>query len=182
MTHLTKINPGSNRNEDNNVATATPGMLDVNISEPKMLEKNKLQCPRCDKTFNSREDYLSHAMARHQMSLSEAMGVPHLSSVPFEKGFHFYTEPGKYTGITAISIDEFAEKLNTVPIESVEFHFQHQDYQKWLKDVFSDDILAGRIDEIKETEETSGDNLRKALSRGYENAIAESKEVLQLNA
>ena len=74
-----------------------------------------------------------------------------LSSVPFEKGFHFYTEPGEYTGITAISLDEFAEKLGIVSVESVTFHFQRQDYQRWLIDVFSNNGLAKKIDEIRET-------------------------------
>jgi hypothetical protein len=50
-------------------------------------------------------------------------------SVPFENGFHFFTEHGKYTGITATSSVEFAEKLQIIPIESVMFHFQRKDFQ-----------------------------------------------------
>ena len=64
---MSKINPGSNRNEDNDLATATPGMVDVNIPEPEMLEKGKFQCTVCNAIFNSKEDYISHALARHQM-------------------------------------------------------------------------------------------------------------------
>ena len=176
MIHLSKINPGSNRNEDNDLATATPGMFNVNIPEPKVLEKGRFQCPRCDRTLRSRESYISHVMARHQISLSKTEILQQLSSVPYEKGFHFFTEPGKYTGITAISLDEFEEKLNTVPAESVMFHFQRQDYQKWLMEVIGDDKLAKRIDKIKETEWDSGESLRKVLSLTVRNAIAELQD------
>ena len=71
-----------------------------------------------------------------------------LNTVPFENGFHFYTELGKFTGITASSTVEFAEKLQTVPIQSVTFHFQRQDFQKWLKNTIGDEELAMRIDQI----------------------------------
>ncbi len=65
MNCLSKINPGSNRNGDNDLATATPGMQDVDIPEPKMLEKGKFQCTICSQIFNSKEAYISHALARH---------------------------------------------------------------------------------------------------------------------
>lgn len=61
---MSKLNPGSNRHEDNDVATTSPGSLD--IPEPKLLEKGKYQCTMCARVFNSREDYDSHALARHQ--------------------------------------------------------------------------------------------------------------------
>lgn len=38
-----------------------------------------------------------------------------LNTVTFENGFHFFTELGKFTGITATSTVEFAEKLQTIP-------------------------------------------------------------------
>jgi hypothetical protein len=62
---LVRINPGSNVRGDNKTSTAVPGMLNVNIPEPKMTD-GKFQCPVCGKLFNSREDYDSHAMAHHQ--------------------------------------------------------------------------------------------------------------------
>ena len=63
---LSKINPGSNFNEDNDVRTARPGgMQDTAIIEPKMDDQRKLHCPLCDAIFNSREDYISHALSKH---------------------------------------------------------------------------------------------------------------------
>ncbi len=63
---LSKINPGSNFNEDNDVRTARPGgMQDTAIIEPKMDDQRKLHCPLCDGIFSSREDYISHALSKH---------------------------------------------------------------------------------------------------------------------
>ena len=64
---MTKINPGSNFNEDNGTQTArSGGMQDTNIIEPKMDDNSKLHCPLCDGVFSSREDYISHALSKHQ--------------------------------------------------------------------------------------------------------------------
>ena len=47
---MSKINPGTNFNEDNEVETARPGGLqETNIIEPKMDDKKKLHCPLCVK-------------------------------------------------------------------------------------------------------------------------------------
>lgn len=183
---MSKINPGSNRNEDNDVSNASPGMWDVNIPEPKRLEKNKLECPVCDKIYNSKEDYISHALAQHQVQAETVMeekkamtgteNLMELGSVQFEKGFHFYTELGQYTGITATSLSEFQEKINTVPSQSVTFHFQRQDYQKWLRDTFGDEELATRIDDLKElvdSSESSAEDLRKSISDAVKDRISE---------
>jgi alpha-amylase len=91
--------------------------------------------------------------------------------VPYEKGFHFFTELGKYTGITATSIVEFAEKLQKIPIKSVTFHFHRQDFQTWLKNTIGDEELAKRIDQIKAW--YSHENLRKELLKTVHTRIAE---------
>ena len=62
---MVRINPGSNVHGDNEVGNAVPGMMNVNIPEPKMTN-GKFECPVCGRMFNSREDYDSHAMTRHQ--------------------------------------------------------------------------------------------------------------------
>ncbi len=97
-----------------------------------------------------------------------------LDTVPYEEGFHFYTELGKYTGVTATSLVEFAQKLQIIPVQSVTFHIQRQDFQKWLKKVVGDEELAKRIDQIKEWPAwSSEENLRKELFKTVQNRIAE---------
>ncbi len=87
------------------------------------------------------------AQTRKPSIRKRANGTP-LRTVPFENGFHFYTALGSYTGITATSISEFAEKLKIVPIESVVFHFHRKDFQNWVKNTIKDTTLAGRIEAI----------------------------------
>jgi hypothetical protein len=97
-----------------------------------------------------------------------------LSSVPYEKGFHFYTELGKYTGITANSLSEFGEKLQKIPVESIFFHFQRDDYQKWLRGTLEDEELAQRFDQLKKWPSWSSDeNLRKELVKTVQIRINE---------
>ena len=62
-----------------------------------------------------------------------------LKTVPFEYRFQFFTELEKNTGITAGSTVEFAEKLQLIPIQSVTFHFQRQDFQRWFKITIGDE-------------------------------------------
>jgi hypothetical protein len=97
-----------------------------------------------------------------------------LRTVTYEKGFHFYTGLGKYTGITATSLDEFAAKLQKVPMESVAFHFQRDDYQKWLVNTIGDEELAQKIDKLKKWPSWSSDeNLRKELVKAAQKRLSE---------
>ena len=86
-----------------------------------------------------------------------------LRTVPFENGFHFYTDIGKYTGITATSLSEFALKLQVIPEESVIFHFQRKDFQNWIKYTIKDAALAHRINNTKR--EQNAEDLRKEILR-----------------
>jgi hypothetical protein len=84
-----------------------------------------------------------------------------LRTVPYEKGFHFYTASGNFTGETATSLDAFEQKLQVVPNASVNFHLQRGDFQKWISDTLGDDKLAKRISLIKLT--LPAEDLRKEL-------------------
>ena len=97
-----------------------------------------------------------------------------LSNVPLEHGFQFFTELGKSTGISASSTVEFAKKLQVVPIQSVTFHFQHKDFQKWFKNTVGDEELAKRIDHIKAG--IQDEDLRKELSKTVRTHIAELQQ------
>ena len=99
--------------------------------------------------ISGRVHILSKIAITKKQTIEKPKNLNLLNTVPFESGFHFYTELGKYTGITACSMVEFAEKLQTVPIQSVTFHFQRQDFQKWFKNTIGDEELAKRIDQIK---------------------------------
>jgi alpha-amylase len=102
-----------------------------------------------------------------------------LRAVPYESGFHFYIGLGKYAGVTATSLDEFAGKLQTVPVESITFHFQRGDFQKWLGNTIGDDELAKRIYQLKQGPSWSSDeNLRKELVKTVQKRLAELRPLL----
>jgi alpha-amylase len=84
-----------------------------------------------------------------------------LTTVPFEKGFHFYTNVGNYTGITATSLNEFAIKLQIIPPESITFHFRRKDFQNWIRYTINDAALAQRIGNAKP--EQTAEDLRKQI-------------------
>jgi hypothetical protein len=84
-----------------------------------------------------------------------------LDEVPYECGFRFCTGVGNYTGITAISLSDFAEKLEKVDANSVEFHFRRNDFQNWVKDVLCDEELSEKIRSINK--ELSVEELRSEL-------------------
>ncbi len=76
-------------------------------------------------------------------SVAKPTSAKSLTTVPFENGFHFYTAIGNYTGITATNLSEFAAKLQTIPMESIAFHFQRKDFEKWIRYTIKDVALAG---------------------------------------
>ena len=92
--------------------------------------------------------------------------VKPLRTVPFESGFHFHKTIGNYTGITATNLSEFATKLQIVPTESIMFHFQRKDFQKWIQYTIKDAALAERISRIKG--EQTAEGLRKEILRTVE--------------
>jgi len=69
-----------------------------------------------------------------------------LSSVPYEKGFHFFSTDGHYTGETATSLAAFSRDLEREDIQTIRFHFERGDFQKWLSTTICDEELTRRID------------------------------------
>lgn len=96
--------------------------------------------------------------------------------MPYEKGFHFYTASGSYTGETATSLDSFERKIQVVPEQSVSFHMQRGDFQKWIEDTLGDTELAKRISLIELTLPT--EDLRKDLLAIVRTRVAELRREL----
>jgi hypothetical protein len=75
-----------------------------------------------------------------------------LRMVSDAKGFHFYTAIGDYCGVSAHSLEEFADALQYVCSASIVFHFERGDFQNWIKEVIGDVELAQSIDAIRTCE------------------------------
>ena len=104
---------------------------------------------------------MSRKTQNRKQSAAKPISLKSLMKVPFGKGFHFYTDVGKYTGITATSLSEFAMKLQFVPPESITFHFHRNDFQNWIKYTIKDAALAKRMDNVKRKQ--TSEALRKEI-------------------
>ena len=100
--------------------------------------------------------------------LAKPISKKSLRIVPFESGFQFYTAIGNYTGITATNLNEFAAKLQIIPLESITFHFQRKDFQQWIKNTIEDTKLAEQMSKIEKG--LSAEDLRKEILTTLETA------------
>jgi alpha-amylase len=96
-----------------------------------------------------------------------------LRTVPQHEGFRFFRETGDSTGKTATSLADFVEKLRTVDIRSVNFHFPRQDFEKWLRNTIGDAEMSTRISRIKR--DTHGEKLRNEIIQVVKGRIDELK-------
>ena len=99
-----------------------------------------------------------------------------LRSVPFEQGFHFATYEGRFTSETAINLSSFSEELRTIDLQSVKFHFQRRDFQKWVETTLGDQELALRID--KTPSGLSDEGLRKELLKTVQTRFTELQTII----
>jgi hypothetical protein len=71
-----------------------------------------------------------------------------LRNVPESQGFRFYLAVDEPTGETAVSLADFVDKLETIEVQSVNFHYPRKDFQKWIREVLGDVELALRLGRI----------------------------------
>jgi hypothetical protein len=90
-----------------------------------------------------------------------------LSPVPYAQGFHFFMPDGHYTGETAMSLCSFLRDLGSIDVQSIKFHFERADLQKWIRTTIGDEELAQRIDELdkKLPEETLQQQLADTVQK-----------------
>jgi hypothetical protein len=86
-----------------------------------------------------------------------------LSSVPQEKGFHFYLGLGMPTGTNALSLTDFGSKLKSVDARSLEFHTHRGDFENWVY-MLGDTELVKSLVKLRGTS-ASGEKLRAELVR-----------------
>ena len=97
-----------------------------------------------------------------------------LRTVPIPEGFHFYKGVGEPTSVIATGLSSFIEKLESVDLNSVDFHFKHGDFEKWISHVLGDQVLSERIGSIDR--ETHGNELKRKLTATVNNRIRELTE------
>jgi len=102
-----------------------------------------------------------------------------LRSVSESERFHFYSAIGKPTGESAVSLADFVEKLASVEVQSVNFHYPRKDFEKWIREVFGDVELAVRLSRIGRIHMgIQGEALRSEITRTAKVRLNELKAAL----
>jgi hypothetical protein len=94
-----------------------------------------------------------------------------LRKVSIPDAFLFFSDAEHYTGEFATSLAKLAEKLDIVPLKSIEFHFQRGDYEKWVGRTLGDNDLAGRLSSIDRS--MQGEELRTIMRRIIQRRLEE---------
>lgn len=96
--------------------------------------------------------------------------------VPIPFAFLFFADVGEYTGEFARCLADFSEKLKEVSLESIEFHFERGDFEKWIRDVLGDEYLAKRIS--KSDGSIQGEDLRRTLQSIVKTRLRQLEEAV----
>ncbi len=113
---------------------------------------------------------LKYATSKEQ-NISDSKIIKILSTMPYNKGFHFFADLDHNTGETADSLETFTQKLETINANSITFHFQRKDFQNWIKTTVGDDVLAERINHING--KLLNEDLRNELVKIVKNRISQ---------
>ena len=90
-------------------------------------------------------------------------------SVP--DAFLFFANTEVYTGEFATSLPDLLRKLDRVPVQSVEFHFQRSDFEKWVGRTIGDQELAGKLHQVDRL--VRGEELRVAVRNAIQKRLEE---------
>jgi alpha-amylase len=87
-----------------------------------------------------------------------------LMPVPAEKSFIFYYGFARPSGRVASSLNEFYSTLKVIGSESIRFHMERGDFERWIRQVIGDDKLADKLAEISGKKLTTRALVEKVLS------------------
>ena len=95
-----------------------------------------------------------------------------------EEAFHFYETMGKPTGQSAKSLHEFLDKIKSVKLESLVFHFERNDFKNWIENTIGDQELAKKIEMIPARHD---EELRMQMQTAVRNRLKELEETPMMN-
>ena len=100
-----------------------------------------------------------------------------LRTVPPDQSFLFFEDIGKYTGRMAANLADFCENMKTIDLQSVTFHFERGDYEKWIKETLHDVELARRLKRIKKSK--SAEELRNKILQTVNRRLFELQTIVE---
>jgi predicted transcriptional regulator len=93
------------------------------------------------------------------------------TQVPEDKAFHFYTRIGYPTVYRAQSLADFYNIAQQIGDESLEFHLNREDFERWVNDVLADGELAVKIGALRKSSpqpEAIRTELLKEIDKKYD--------------
>ena len=109
------------------------------------------------------------------LSLNAEKAQKILSPVNYKQGFHFFMPDGHYSGETAMSLCVLLRDTERIDMQSIRFHFERGDFQKWLRTTIGDEELAQRIDKLDKR--ASDETLRQLLTETVQKRISELQHI-----
>ncbi len=100
-----------------------------------------------------------------------------MRTVPISEAFLFFTDIGQYEGEFAPCLSDFCEKLKTIPLKSIEFHFKHGDFEGWTRETLGDEYLTERISKIERS--AQGEKLRTTIQSIVKSRLDQLKAVTE---
>jgi hypothetical protein len=115
----------------------------------------------------------------------EAIGIPTVDSglaqciltpVSDDKAFHFYYDVDQHSGVQANSLEDFGNKIQSVGLNSLEFHLIRKDFENWVRSL-GDVELAKKLALLRAAK-LSGEDLSEKLYETVNSRIEELKKLL----
>ena len=99
-----------------------------------------------------------------------------LRTVPYNNAFYFFTDVEQYSGKFASSLSDFCQRMKTIDVKSVDFHFERRDFQKWIGETLGDIDLANEINKIRK--EIHGEGLRDKIYHLIQRRLTKLRKLL----
>jgi len=111
-----------------------------------------------------------------ESSIKQELASRILRTVSYNNAFYFCTNIGQDSGELAVSLADFCQKIETINVKSVDFHFKRGDFEKWIRGTLGDVDLANEINKINKT--IQGEELRVKICQTAERRLTQLKKIL----
>ena len=98
-----------------------------------------------------------------------------LRVLPANNAFYFFTDIGQGTGRCSVCLADFCNAIQTIDINSVEFHFKRGDFVLWIRETLGDSELSKEINRVSKT--TQGEELRTTIHQTVEKRLTKLKKL-----
>lgn len=91
-----------------------------------------------------------------------------------QEAFHFRDAQGQPTGVEAVSLVDFRNKIAFVDATSLSYHYYRGDFESWVRDTLGDPVLAFKLSAADQTK-LEGEPLREYIKKQVDARLAALK-------